>query len=251
MPDRGAARGSASRTTRRPSGSSARRPARSGPTSTRTRRTRSRTSERPGPRSGARPTGGSPTSSPASAPAARSPASAATSRRRTPTCRSSAPTPTGSVYSGGIRPAVPRRGRRRGLLARPRSTRRSSTASSRSATPTAFLTARRVTREEGLLIGGSGGTAVPPRSRSRSELGPDDVVVVLAPRLRPRLPVEDLRRRVDGRLRLPAHRATAASPTCSTREGESLPPLVLRQPERHRARRDRADARARRLAAAA
>ena len=35
-----------------------------------------------------------------------------------------------------------------------------------------FLMARRVTCEEGLLIGGSGGTAVPPRSRSAADLGP-------------------------------------------------------------------------------
>ncbi|MGH9184379.1 MAG: cystathionine beta-synthase [Acidimicrobiales bacterium] len=44
-----------------------------------------------------------------------------------------------------------------------------------------FLTARRVTREEGLLIGGSGGTAVAAALEIGRELGPDDLVVVLIP----------------------------------------------------------------------
>ena len=44
-----------------------------------------------------------------------------------------------------------------------------------------FLTARRVTREEGILIGGSGGTAVHAALVVGRELGPDAVVVVLLP----------------------------------------------------------------------
>ena len=44
-----------------------------------------------------------------------------------------------------------------------------------------FLTARRVTRDEGLLIGGSCGTAVHAALAVARELGPDDVVVVLLP----------------------------------------------------------------------
>ena len=44
-----------------------------------------------------------------------------------------------------------------------------------------FLTARRVTREEGLLIGGSGGTAVHAALDVARPLGPDAVVVVLLP----------------------------------------------------------------------
>ncbi len=44
-----------------------------------------------------------------------------------------------------------------------------------------FLTARRVTREEGLLIGGSGGTAVHAALEVARPLGPDAVVVVLVP----------------------------------------------------------------------
>jgi cystathionine beta-synthase len=44
-----------------------------------------------------------------------------------------------------------------------------------------FLMARRVTCEEGLLIGGSGGTAVAAALEVGRELGPDDLVVVLIP----------------------------------------------------------------------
>ncbi len=44
-----------------------------------------------------------------------------------------------------------------------------------------FLMARRVTCEEGLLIGGSGGTAVAAALEVGHELGPDDLVVVLIP----------------------------------------------------------------------
>jgi cystathionine beta-synthase len=44
-----------------------------------------------------------------------------------------------------------------------------------------FLTARRVTREEGILVGGSAGTAVWAALEVGKELGPNDVVVVLIP----------------------------------------------------------------------
>jgi len=44
-----------------------------------------------------------------------------------------------------------------------------------------FLTARRVTREEGLLLGGSGGTAVWAALEVGRHLGPESVVVVLLP----------------------------------------------------------------------
>lgn len=44
-----------------------------------------------------------------------------------------------------------------------------------------FAAARRVTREEGLLIGGSGGTAVHAALVVGAELGPDDQLVVLVP----------------------------------------------------------------------
>jgi len=44
-----------------------------------------------------------------------------------------------------------------------------------------FLMARRVTQEEGLLIGGSGGTAVQAALEVARDLGPEHVVVVLLP----------------------------------------------------------------------
>ena len=44
-----------------------------------------------------------------------------------------------------------------------------------------FLTARRVTKEEGIFVGGSTGTAVWAALEIGKELGPDDVVVVLVP----------------------------------------------------------------------
>lgn len=46
---------------------------------------------------------------------------------------------------------------------------------------TSFLTARRVTAQEGILIGGSGGTAVAAAVEVGRDLGPDDLVVVLIP----------------------------------------------------------------------
>jgi cystathionine beta-synthase len=45
----------------------------------------------------------------------------------------------------------------------------------------AFRMARRITREEGILVGGSSGTAVVAAVEVSRELGPDDVVVVILP----------------------------------------------------------------------
>jgi cystathionine beta-synthase len=45
----------------------------------------------------------------------------------------------------------------------------------------AFRMARRITREEGILVGGSSGTAVVAALEVARELGPDDLVVVLLP----------------------------------------------------------------------
>ncbi|MGQ0824927.1 MAG: cystathionine beta-synthase [Actinomycetota bacterium] len=44
-----------------------------------------------------------------------------------------------------------------------------------------FLTARRVTQQEGLMIGGSGGTAVHAALAVARACGPDDVIVILLP----------------------------------------------------------------------
>jgi cystathionine beta-synthase len=137
--------------------------------------------EGPGRSCGSRPTAGSPTSSPAPAPAGRSAASAATSRR-SPTAgsRSTVPTPSGSVYSGGdgrpylvegvgedFWPSTYDASIPDGILA----------VSDRDS----FAMTRRLAREEGLLVGGSCGMAVVAALRVAAEAGPDDVVVVLLP----------------------------------------------------------------------
>jgi cystathionine beta-synthase len=44
-----------------------------------------------------------------------------------------------------------------------------------------FLTARRVTHEQGIFVGGSGGTAIAAALRVARDAGPDDLVVVLIP----------------------------------------------------------------------
>ena len=163
----------------------------------------------------------SPTSCAASAPAAPSPASAATSRSSNPAIRTIGADPEGSVYSGGTgRPYLVE-----GI--------------GEDFWPTtydpsvvdevipisdaeSFATARRVTREEGLLIGGSGGTAVAAALQGRRRAAARRRGRRAHPRLRPRLPVEALRRRLDGRPRLPprrrAHRRRppprARRPTC-------------------------------------
>ena len=164
---------------------------------------------------GARPAGGSPTSSPAPARAGRSPARPATSRQQNPDVRIIAADPEGSVFSGGSgRPYLVEGVGEDFFPAAwepelyddviPISDEES------------FLTARQVSREEGILIGGSGGMAVAAaiqvakarrtrRHRRRAQ-----------PRLRPRLPVAGVRRRVDGQLRLHHRVRRSASAPCST-----------------------------------
>ena len=93
-----------------------------------------------------------------------------------------------------------------------------------------FLMARRVTREEGLLIGGSGGTAVAAALEVARDLGPDDLVVVLVPdsgrgylsRI-----FDDDWMATYGFLRTGEH--TVADVLATRREG--VPPLVYVHPE--------------------
>ena len=87
-----------------------------------------------------------------------------------------------------------------------------------------FLMARRVTHEEGLLIGGSGGTAVCAALEVGADAGRRRGRGRPAPRLGPQLSHEDLRRPVDVRHGLPA-RAKGRSPaTCSRRRGQRAVP---------------------------
>ena len=66
-----------------------------------------------------------------------------------------------------------------------------------------FLMTRRLAREEALLTGGSCGLAVVAALRVAAAAVPDGRDRGAAAGHRPRLPVQDLQRRVDGRLRLP------------------------------------------------
>ena len=173
VPDRGAARGSAlvlldRRTARaRDAGRVPSRPV------LERRPTRSRTSRRPAPRSGSQ------TDGPrhalrrrASAPAARSPASARYLKAQNPDVQIVGADPSGSVYSGGTGRPYLIEGVGEDFWPTtfdPSLVDRVVEVSDADA----FLTARRVTREEGLLIGGSGGTAVHAALEVARPLGAD------------------------------------------------------------------------------
>ena len=82
-----------------------------------------------------------------------------------------------------------------------------------------FLTARRLAREEGLLVGGSGGTAAWAAIEIAKELGPGQDRGHALPRRRPRLPLEVLRRQLPDRARLPraaASRRRRCARCCSS-----------------------------------
>ena len=116
------------------------------------------------------------------------------------------------------RAPVPGRGRGRGLLAdgvRPRASCDEIVAVS---DRDSFLVTRRLAREEGLLVGGSCGMAVQARARGGRARVEGRRHRGAAARRRPRLPVEGVQRRLDGRLRLPADlERPHASATCCGR----------------------------------
>ena len=135
---------------------------------------------RPAPRYGARPPGGSRTSWPASAPGGRSPASGVTSSRRIRGSRSWGPTRKGRCIREGAGGPYLVEGIGEDFWPAtydPSVVDTVVMVSDRDS----FLTARRVTREEGILVGGSTGTAVWAALQVARPLGPDDVVVVLIP----------------------------------------------------------------------
>ena len=88
-----------------------------------------------------------------------------------------------------------------------------------------FLTARRVTHEEGLHIGGSGGTAVHAALEIARAARPRRGGRRAAARLGTQLPVEDLRRPVDVRHGFPARRRTWSPATCSPRRARVVCPI--------------------------
>ena len=73
-----------------------------------------------------------------------------------------------------------------------------------------FLTARRLAREEGILVGGSGGTAVWAMLEVAKRFGAGHDDRDAHPRLRPRLPLEVLRRQLARRVRHPRAAARRA-----------------------------------------
>ena len=127
----------------------------------------------PDRRDGSRP------SSPASGPAGRSPGAARYLKEQNPEVLVVGADPEGSIYSGDVHPYLTE-----GIgedfwptTFDPALVDRYVRVSDRDA----FAMARRITREEGILVGGSSGTAVVAALDAARELGPDDVVVVILP----------------------------------------------------------------------
>ena len=221
LPDRGGARAPATPTTRRRSGWPRRRRAAGARTSTRTSTTRARTTRAPGRRSGEQ-TDGRVTHFVAGIGTGGTISGVARYLKEQQSRRSPSSAPTPRAPSTPAAPAGPTSSRASARTSgRRRTTRRWSTGVEPVSDRDAFLMTRRLAREEGLLVGGSCGLAVVAALRVAAELGPDDVVVVLLPDSRHGLPVEDLQRRLDGRLRLPRRPTKTAvrGRRCAGRQG--------------------------------
>ena len=237
-------------TTASPTASRRRSRAPSSPTSTPTRPTRRRTTRRPARSCGARPaaqithlvvgvgTGGTITgvgALPEASRTRRSRSSAPTrSARSTPTRRSTRTSSRASARTSGRRPTT--RGRR----------------PLRDASPTATRSSPRAgwPRPRGCSSAARAGSRCTPRSRSAAEHrrpggdGRRDPA-----RRRPRLPEQDLQRRLDGPVRVPgAHRRAHGRRRAAREDGGGRDPAVRGRADRPAgARRDRAAARAPRL----
>ena len=122
---------------------------------------------------------------------------------------------------------LPRRGRRRGLLARDVRPRRSSTAGCTCRDKDSFLTTRRLAMTEGILAGGSCGTALRRGARGRGASIDDPEALDRGDPARRRalLPEQDLQRRLDDPVRVPRARrrpdASATSCAASTARARS------------------------------
>ena len=107
--------------------------------------------------------------------------------------------PVGSIYSGDEVHPVPRRGRGRGLLADDLRPVASSTATCASPTATRFLTTRRLAETEGMLRRRLVRPRRARRARGRArDRRPGGAGRRGPARRRPRLPLEDLQRHLDG-----------------------------------------------------